>query len=97
MLFKAPSRNDSQSSLGALLHDNLRKALCKRSLVESHESIICTTASAIAIGSLGPELAKSSCATPSPVRMISKSLLIALRWCRASRTLRANEHMSGMT
>ncbi len=78
-LIRKPDLRASQSSLGVTLHDSLRKALCRRSLVLSHESRTCETESTRADGSLDPDAEKSSCATPRPVRMASRSVLMALR------------------
>lgn len=83
--------------MGKVLHDSFKNDLCKRSLVSSQESRICVNASTSAMGSFEPNVEKSSCATPRPVLMICRSLLIALRSVLASRTCLAKLLMSGMT
>ena len=54
-------------------------------------------ASTSGVGSLEPNVEKSSCATPRPVLMICRSLLIALRSALASRTCLAKLLISGIT
>lgn len=96
-IIRVPSLSTCQSSFGEVLHDSFKNDLCRRSLVSSLESRIWVNASMSAAGSLDPNVEKSSCATPRPVRIICRSLLMAFRSALASRTCRAKLLISGIT
>jgi hypothetical protein len=96
-LTRGPFLRVSQSVFGEVPQDSLRKHLCRRSLVSSLESRICENASTREVGSVDPKVEKSSCATPRPVRMTKRSLLMVLRSLLASRRRRAKLLMSGIT